>query len=327
MDASLYEQYPYRNTGFDEIVEVGKTRAFSGSVHGLVQFDIANDLSGSVPLGSTFYLNLRVADATNFHRSQYIEIYPITQLWDEGTGFFAQDLVNPYDGVTWRTRDAINTNWATLGGSTGSLIGSHSFGFKPTDIRIDISGVVRGWITGSINYGLLFKLPESDETNSKVLSNIKFFSRNTHTIYPPTIEAVWNSQTMSITPASNLVSTPDEYDVYVPALKQTFASGSMQRIRFSARPIHPIKSFADVSRYGAKYYLSSGSYIGIQDVATKAMVIPFDTGSLLSADNTGSYFDLKIENMFIGRTYEVLVQVTKPWGFEVMHTGNAFRVV
>lgn len=327
MDASLYEQYPYRNTGFDEIIEVGKTRTTSGSVHGLIQFDIFNELSGSVPLGSTFYLNLRIADANNFRRAQNVEIYRITQPWDEGTGFFAQDLVNPYDGATWRTRDSLNTDWANLGGPTSSFVVSQSLGFKPSDIRLDVTDVVRAWITGSLNYGLLFKLPTTDEENSKVLADIKFFSRQTHTIYPPTIEAVWNSQTMSITAVSNLVPAPDNYDVYVPASKPTFATGSMQRIRFSARPIHPIKSFADVYRYGAKYFLPSGSYIGVQDAATKAMIVPFDTGSLLSADNTGSYFDLKIENMFIGRTYEVLVQVTKPWGFEVLHTGNTFKVV
>ena len=303
------------------------SNSISGSIRGLIEFDIAGKLSGSVPVSSSFFLNLRIANAEKFKRNQTVEFYHISESWDEGTGFFEQDLENAQDGATWTVKDNSDVSWSLAGGTTGSLQASQSFDFEPEDIRLDISDVVRAWITGSDNNGLLIKIPTADELNNKVLSNIRFFSRNTHTIYPPTIEAVWNTQTMSVTPNCGLTEAPNEIELFVTNPRPEFVTGSTQRIRFGARTVQPIKSFSDTFRFSNKFFLPSASHIGVTDAATEALIIPFDSGSLLSADGTGSFFDLKVENMYIGRTYKILVQIQKPWGPEVVNTGHTFRVV
>ena len=337
-DASIYEQFRQRNTGFDEILEIGKSRGASGSIRGLVQFDVdgilsASGGSGVVPFSSSFYINLRIANATNFQRNQTIEFYQVSESWDEGTGFFEQDLENPEDGATWQIRNDADATWSlaigssSLGGTTRSLVTTHAFDWKPDDVRIDITGTVRAWLTGSFNGGLLLKIPTADEEGTKIKSNIRFFSRNTHTIYPPTLEAIWPTQTMSLQPNCGLVAAPDEIEVFVTNMRPTMVTGSTHRVRFGARQVTPIKSFTDSGRFGNKFFLPSASHIGVQDAATKATVIPFDTGSLLSADGTGSFFDLKIENMYINRSYKILVRIEKPWGPEVVDTGHTFKVV
>ena len=336
-DAAIYEQFPQRNTGFDEILELGKSRGASGSIRVLVQFDVSKF---TAPIGSEFFLNLRIANAERFQRNQAVELYAVSESWDEGTGVFAQDLRNPQDGATWLSRDA-SANWgsqdppfsASLGGSTGSLVTTHSFDWKPTDVRLDVTTVVREWIasgsfSGSTNNGLLIKIPSADETSSVVNTNLRFFSRNTHTIYPPTLEAMWNTQTMSVAPSCGLAAAPEEIEIAVQNMRPEMITGSVHRIRFGVRGANILRNFRTAaSRFKPGFFLPSGSHIGIQDAATKAFIVPFDTGSFLSADNTGSYFDLKIENMYINRTYKILVRTTKPWGAEVIDTGHTFRVV
>ncbi len=328
-DASIYQQVSQRNTGADEIIEIGKSREASGSIRGLIQFDTTKF---TAPFSSSFFLNLRIANAERFQRNQTVEFYTVSESWDEGTGFFEQDLVNPQDGASWINRTAVaawtfGNGTASLGGSTASLVATQTFDWKPEDIRIDITGQVRAWITSSVNEGLLIKIPSVDEGSATVTTNIRFFSRNTHTVYPPTLEAVWNTQTMSVAPNCGLSLAPEENEIFVKNLRPEMASGSTHRIRFGVRGSNIVKSFTNAARFQGGFYLSSGSHIGVQDAATNAFIVPFDTGSLLSADNTGSYFDLKIENMYINRTYKILVRSTKPWGTEVVDTGHTFRVV
>ena len=338
-DASIYEQFSRRNTGADEIIEVGKSREASGSIRGLIQFDVSKFIA---PSGSEFFLNLRIANAERFQRNQTVEFYVVSESWDEGTGFFEQDLKNPQDGATWINRTAavawtFGNDTASLGGGTGSLVASSSFDWKPTDIRLDVTELVSQWIdsgsftssigSSSLDNGFLIKIPSADENDVAVNTNIRFFSRNTHTVYPPTLEAVWNTQTMSISPNCGLSAAPEEIEIFVQNLRPEMTSGSTHRIRFGVRGSNIVKSFTNAARFHGGFFLPSGSHIGVQDAATKAFIVPFDTGSFLSADNTGSYFDLKIENMYINRTYKILVQTSKPWGTEVIDTGHTFRVV
>ena len=197
-DASIYHAFPNRNTGFDEILEVGKLgdtgSVVSSSVRCLIQFDVTKFTGVPATTSASFFLNLRIANASRFQRNQEVDIYATTGSWDEGTDFFEQDLENPQDGVTWNIMDSAGNFWTESigqpGGATGSLITTHSFDWKPADIRIDVSEQVRAWLTGSTNNGLLIRIPIVDELDNKITPNIRFFSRNTHTIYPPTLEAI-----------------------------------------------------------------------------------------------------------------------------------------
>ena len=99
-DATIYEKFPTLNTGLDEIIEVGKiiksldgpNEYASGSTRLLITFDIPS--LQQYPTSSAYYLNLRIANATNVNRYQTLEIYPISQSWVEGSGYFYQDTQN-----------------------------------------------------------------------------------------------------------------------------------------------------------------------------------------------------------------------------------------
>lgn len=330
-DASLYHEFPLRNTGYDEIIEVGKSDQLTNEpIRSILQFDVtsisASMAAGTIPLNAQHFLNLRIANAANFVRNQTLEFYHLSESWDEGTGYLFQDLVNAQDGVSWIVKDNTQATWSVEGGTMGALITSYSFAWMPGDIRLDISTAVQSWISGT-NNGLLIRIPAADELSSTVQSNVKFFSRNTHTIYPPTLETLWYSQTINTGGSCGLQLAGDEFEVMLPDVRKQYVTGSTNRIRVNARAIQPVKNFFDRFRFANDFYLQSGSMYSIVDDASSGVVIPFDSGSMLSADNTGSYFDLKIENMYINRTYRLLLQVPKAWGPEIIDTGHRFKVI
>lgn len=330
MDASIYREFPVRNAGFDEMLEVGKSANGTDPIRSLIQFDLteisASISAATILANAQFFLNLRIANANNFQQNQKLEFWTVEESWDEGTGYFHQDLVNPRDGASWNIKDTAQATWSLTGGTTGSLIATHTFGWQPSDVRLDISSQVQAWISGS-NTGMLVKLLFLDETGSRVLTNVKFFSRNTHTIHLPTLEAVWVDQVFATIPNCGLDLAGDEFDVLLPDMKRTYVTGSTNRIRVNAREVQPVKSFSNRFRHPNDFILQSGSMYSIVDGASNTVIIPFDSGSLLSADGIGSYFDLKIENMFLNRTYKVLLKVPKTWGGETIDTGHRFRVV
>jgi len=336
-DATLFESLPNRNTGFDEILEVGKTADGQERIRSLLKFDataISNAISaGVLDPGATFFLKLRIANAARFQQGQRMEVArvsaSVSYSWEEGTGYFAQDLKNPQDGASWTARTSTQdwpsgsegADWETAG--KAPVI----FDFKPEDPRIDISGIVRDFVSASYNNGIMLKFPLADESSSLSRGIIKFFSRQTHTIHQPVLEAVWNSQVIDVKPESGLNSVPEDFEIFISNVRSTIASGSHARIRIGVRPLNPIKTFHDTFRYGNKYYLPSGSWYSIIDAGTGDAVIPFDEGSRLNADGTGSYFDLSTENMYINRSYKVLLRVERPWGRQTYDTNQTFRVV
>lgn len=365
-DATLYQQYPTRNSGKDEVLEVGKNDTGAKQIRSLLKFDLttisASLADGTFPANTDFYLNLRVAGTFGLQTGQLVNVYMASQSWVEGTGYFAQDIENPSDGATWQkatnagaidysesynggvtqSYTASSDVWgangfaAVTGGAFFSASGvgkpsaSFSFGAQINDVRLDVSSFIRDWQSGSTtNDGFLFKYPSADETNSLVKSVARFFALNTHTIFPPTIEAVWNNQTVHTTIGGTAVlqPAPSEIEIFVKNFPAEMATGSVHRLRIGARDLYPIKSFTDVNRYGTKYFLPSGSHIGVKDASSGEFIIPFDTGSFISADTTSSYYDLRIENLYINRTYQLYVKVNKSWGTEVYDTGHRFRVI
>ena len=79
--------------------------------------------------------------------------------------------------------------------STGSF---YTIDYDTTDIRIDVTDIISSWITGELdNNGLIVKLSGSFETDDSN-PTIQYFSRDTHTIYPPKLEMGWDDSTFFI---------------------------------------------------------------------------------------------------------------------------------
>ena len=116
-DVSIYSKYPDYNYGLDEILEirkeVGYTTASYWNSRTLIQFNTSSFSSTAISSASYFYLNLYAANPVELAADYTLEVYPVSQSWDQGTGFPAAVNVHK-DGATWskRTRTA---SWSASG--------------------------------------------------------------------------------------------------------------------------------------------------------------------------------------------------------------------
>lgn len=317
-DTSIYERFPTRNTGLDEILEVGKVitsldknlKFSSGSVRSLLYFDISQN--SAYPTSSEYYLNLHVANAKDFRRYQKLEVYPISRSWDEGSGYFYQDVENVEDGATWGQCTEF-VSWSVAGGDfTTGISASYTFTDTPfnNNIRIDVTNLIRPVASGSNTTpwnGLLIKFPTTDETNQTNKGNIKFFSANTHTVYEPRLEILWNDQSfitgsLKRIPNGNISITPKN-------LKQGYTRGEVDKVYLVVRDSFPDKRFDATQRYRNQYYLPSESYFRIKDVVSDVYIHKFDQYSAINCDNSGSYFMLDTSGLDINRYYEIDLKI------------------
>ena len=338
-DTTLYEAFPTINVGLDEILDIGKvidtnvdftssTVYSTGSARSLIYFELPT--TASVPATSSFYLNLRLAHAENIRRNQRILIYPISRSWDEGSGFFYQNVENVDDGATWRQYSG-SVSWSQAGGdfittsNTQSVILSQ---YPLQDLRVDVTNILRPIVSQSLQstfYGLVLQFPTSDELDEQNKGVLKIFSTQTHTIYQPTLEITWNSQTFS---TGSLQPVPSTLNVKViPSnLKQVYTQGDVTRISLVVRDEYPLKSFDSTLRYKNKYYLPTSSYYSIVDVQSNTTVVQFDDSSRVNTDSSGSYIVLDTSPLYAGRFYALKLKVTSGDYTKVINTDTVFKV-
>lgn len=318
-DNTIYQRNPTRNAGLDEIIEVGKVAnpedleiAYSSSAaRALINFALPN--SGSIPETASFYLNLKIANAEKLPYSQQLEIYKISTNWAEGSGYYAQQTVNPSDGSTWRQSNT-SVSWSVAGGDySGTPSRSISLTEYPLqDLRIDVSNMMQAFIFDNADWstfkGFIIKFSSASEADYTNEGNIKFFSKQTHTIHAPILEAVWDTSAFS---TGSLKPIPNTYDIEVVPKnpKETYVRGSKERVRFVIRDKYPRKNFDATLRYKNVYYLPTSSYFSIVDKQAGTTLYPIDNFAKLDCDATGSYFVLDTSPLYKNRYYTVNLQI------------------
>ena len=339
-DATLYEgsATQSRNTGLDEILEVRKDMNTDGSVvnvsRTLIKFDITNIsesiVAGTIPENARFYLNLYDARSTELTTSQSLFAYPVSQSWVQGDGRFF-DSPATTEGCSWRYRDGetTGTQWVSGSNNTGGTWfnqyeASQSFNHETIDMRMDVTDIMKQWLSSSIaNEGFIVKRSGSigntssslDEGSTDRLGNFSFFSRDTHTIYPPKLEveyddSVFNTGSLSTLDADDV----DEVMVYMSGLREEYKEKSKVKFRVYGRERFPTRTYSTSSQNLTVKFLPTQSQYSVRDALTEDEIIPFSTGSYLSCDGTGNYFRLDLNAFQPERHYRFLYKVVSGSG-------------
>jgi len=344
-DATLYSKYPAQNTGLDSILEVAvknndnPANSLVESVptspllyddlrRSVIKFsnDDINKIKSFVTSSWKAGLKLYLANADNLSIDYQIEARQISQSWDMGTGHF-QDSPETRNGVCWYSTSSYasaNSSWDANAGSyfmtpgggswTGSYYGSQSFSNNSSkDLNIDITSIVNSWFSGSSNNGVILKLPNLIESSSLSYIGLSFFSVDTHTIYPPTLEMKWDdsSYTGSLAQISNsdfVVTIANNQGIYKIETEKI-------KFRINARDKYPARVFTTSSLYTTNKRLPQTTYWAIQDLKTTDMVVDFDTNfTKVSYDQNGSFANLYLNGLEPERYYKLLVKTTLPTG-------------
>jgi hypothetical protein len=335
-DTTIYQAYPTNNAGLDEILEIGKVvdtalvepSYISASARSLLYFDLPT--TASVPSTANYFLSLKLANASDIQRNQKLVVYQVSRSWDEGSGYFYQNVQNVNDGATWR-QCALNTSWSMFGADilTSSTSASITLSEYPLqDIKIDVTNIIRPIVSQSLQntfYGLVVQFPTTDEVNLYNQGNIKVFSAQTHTIHQPTLEVAWDDQAFSTGSLTAIPST--NVKIVASNLQESYAKGDVAKISFVVRDQYPLRSFDSTLRYKNKYYLPTSSYYSIVDTQSNVTIVPFDSYSKVSCDNNGSYIVLDTAPLYTGRFYTLKLKIDTGSYSKTISTDTLFKIV
>jgi len=327
------ETFTDQNFGADQILEVKKhffNLSYEHQTRALVNFNGTsfNTLSssivdGTIPSDAKYFLKMYEAQGNSDLSTEYkLAIQPISQSWTEGVGRIT-DTPKTTAGCSFKNKDfpagGAEVEWGTAGGSVTRISNSsvQSFSNESPDINVEVTDMVNMWLDNSIdNYGMLIRFSGSQETDSTTTGILKFFSKNSSTIYAPRLEARWDghlpctgSNTGSLTEID--VSGNSDNLIYTIGLRDKYKETEVPKFRIGARKQYVQKTFTD------SYQTTSGSFIpegsgsyAVQDVATGQMVIDFSSNTLLSCDTKSNYFIEYMNGLYPDRTYKILIKVT-----------------
>ena len=333
-DTFISSYRPNQNFGRDEILEISNetelTSLHTDKTRALIQFPTLkiNDVINNIISGSNFtsYLRLFLADA--YVPFNYTLLgYPISKNWEMGLGKSGDEPKNTL-GCTWINAEN-SSSWGNAGGDyLSNISSSQSFTYGSNkDLLLNIRNITLGWYSGSIsNYGILLKQENSIEDSDDPIIT-KFFSMDTHTIYPPQLEFRWDDSSYNTTltqiTTSDFIST-------ISNLKTEFEENTIYKFRIKARDKYPTRQFTTTSVYLNSKALPSSSYWALKDVKTEEMIIDFDNNyTKISCDNISNYFKLYMDGLEPERYYQILYKVVLNNGETVIIDDNTnyFKIV
>jgi len=373
-DATIYS-HPDRtnlNTGHDEILEIVKEKGSSDQLYYpsrvLIQFkneDIKTTISEKI--GSSIFnngtsqvaLQLLSTEHKNLETTLNLEVFAISQSWNEGTGRFS-NLPTSSNGCSWinRDNDITKTKWITSSfavASTGSIEasgitkgggvwytgsafqGSQQFlNSDSLDTNINVTSIVQKFSaslfanstypTGIDNHGFLIKQPDSiEQDTSSSFGEIKYFSVDTHTIFPPRLVFKWDDSSHS---SQSLAKQSGELDVSLYRNQEEYNQNAEAIFRIHVRDKYPVRQFTSSSNFLNVGYFTTSSFYSIRDAHTEEEIIPFDDNfTKLSADNDGMFFKILMQGLQPERYYRVLFKHINNEGTRIYDNNYHFKVV
>ena len=373
-DATVYS-HPDRttmNTGQDEILEIVKEKGNSDQRYYpsrvLIKFkneEIQSTISDKI--GSSKFnngtsevaLQLLSTEHKNLTTVLNLEVFAVSQSWDEGTGRYS-NLPISSDGCSWlyRDNDTTKTAWTTSSFATATTGGIDAIGITKgggvwytgvafqgsqqflqgdnLDTNINVTSIVQKhsaslfvnqtYPTGIDNHGFLIKQPDSvEEAVSSSFGEMKYFSTNTHTIYPPRLVFKWDDSSHN---KHSLAKQKGELNVSLYRNQEEYNQNDEAIFRVHVRDKYPVRQFTSSSNFLNVGYFTTSSFYSIRDAHTEEEVIPFDNNfTKLSADDDGMFFKVYMKGLQPERYYRILFKHTNNEGTRIYDNNYHFKVV
>ena len=374
LDTTLYS-HPDRsemNAGNDEILEIVKERGSTDNIlyptRIVIKFKneeiktVISDVIGSSTFNNiaTASLQLTAAEPKNLISTLNLELFAISQSWDEGTGRYS-NLPTSSNGASWKFRNntTVATEWTTASfgaGSTGSVENSTQLtqgggvwytgsGFTTTqqflvgdtlDTNFNVTDIVKkhsaslfasdSYPTGIENNGFLIKKPNTIEENiSASFGELQYFSVDTHTIHPPKLCFKWDD---SVHNKQSSAKQSGELSISLYRNKQEYNQNDEAFFRIHVRDKYPTRTFTTSSNYLQLGFFKSTSFYSVRDTHTEQEMIPFDENNTkISADYEGMFFRLYMKGFQPERYYRILFKHVNDENTIIYDDNYFFKVV
>jgi len=365
-DTTLYSLYPNMSTGLDAISEIVNRLGVDGTPdvsRFITQFDTTEIQSViNNKIGNNIWdVNFKsfIADAYGITLNSTLEVWPLAQDWNNGTGEFLDSPIttngaswnfsNYGDGTSWSTAGFVGTelytssynatyapqgggNWFYSGSGVSSYKVTQSFDLRSDkDLNVDVKTIVSKWYSGSLpNYGFITKWSSDIEffNTSSIQPVMKYYSVDTNTIYPPQLEFKWRDYSSILTGSESTIVSNPNIKMSLAENPGVFYSGSINRFRLNISSMYPARTFQTSSFYVGKNYLPTSSYYAVKDLDTNEFIIDFDSQfTQISADSTSNYFDIYMDGLEPERNYEILIKTTIDGSTRIYNDNYYFKVI
>jgi len=357
-DATLYSAYPTQNTGLDEILEVSttylpgepqvsrflikfSTEEILDIIDTKIIGSVTDDTGSLLTSSAEFEANLKcyIAEINGLSTDTQLHFYPILGSWSMGTGKYL-DSPKTEDGCSWNYKAASGSSpWTNPGGDWYSgVIGGLSVEASQSleysgdkDINVNVTNAIRLFSSGTIdNEGFIIKQDSTSEfqPSKDKVTTIKYFSIDTHTIYPPQLELKWRNYTFNTGSSTNTIIDTSKLVATLANNKEEYLKGSVHKFYINCRPQYPKRVFKTSSLYNENYYLPTSSYYAIKDLHTNEYIIDFDVNyTQISADEEGSYFKLYMNGLEPERYYKILVKTHIDGNTLILDDNYYFKII
>ena len=281
---------------------------------------------------ASVYLNLHAMEASDIQHNYSIHAYNVSESWDNGNGLYTDTPLTDI-GSSWYNKSGDNVStpipWNTgsaesvtdgvgatisVGGGTyrTTTTSSQTFINTSPDIRMDVTAIIKDIIASGVpNHGIMIKRNANDERSGENLGSLKFFGRESHTIFVPRLEVCWDD----VTPGTgnvevNTIST-NTYVPYIKNIKSEYRTNEIARFWVGVRPEFPTKTYQTSSFYMTTDRLPVSSSYSIYDSVTNDVIIKDEdswgnsTTKMASHASDGNYFDLRMDSFMPERYYKI----------------------
>ena len=118
---------------------------------------------------------------------------------------------------------------------------------------------------------------------------------------------------------------------------EKYKENSKVKFRLVGREMYPERSYSSTDLYQTGYttakYLPSGStYYQIKDAYSEDIIVPFGSGSVISCDSTGNYFNFWMKGLQAERFYRIEYKIVSGSGtvdetIQFFDEKHSFKVV
>ena len=327
--------------------------------------------SASTAVSNSMYLNLYTTAVSAVPYTYELVTHPISEVWSMGLGRKGHSPKTT-DGVSWKNRtgdETTGTLWTTAsvglpnpwpndssgndistgsngpsntGGGvwfTGSFA-TQSFTHENSDFRMDVSNIALDWSSSEYpNNGFIVKRSGSQgvykaEADSLSYGSHKFFSENTHTIYPPRLEICWDDMKY-VTGSLAALDMSDTGAVffYLKNNRGYYKRGGKIKFDVNGRLKYPVKTYGTTSaELDVQYVNSYKLQYSIIDCKTNEAIIPYDGRyTMVSIGATeGNYFEIYSDSLFEERNYKIQLRyrpATTSTDYSYYDIKDTFKVV
>lgn len=357
-DSTIYDKYPELNSGIDQIVELTKitkgdsfesidnsAATFEETYNSriLIKFDITpiqTILNENPNCQYNCYLKLFCTEANSTPIEYKIYAYPLAEDWKNGNGNY-NDSPQVTNGVSWLYKSGKTTSdtWSRsysysdtveVGGGSWltSSYATQSFSYESPDININVTNIITKWISGSIiNNGFILKYADDEENNTTTLGSIKFYSKDTHTIYSPRLIFNWSDNTV-YTGSFSTASLADINDCYIHIknLKSRYNIFDQTKMRLYIRKLIPEQQY-DLTPDYIGMRLPGSSYYSIVDCITGISIIDFnDDGTKILSDDYGHYLNINFNGFQPERFYKLIFKVISGSEIKIFDQNQTFKI-